>query len=177
MQQQLDENKQLTTEYVTDFRKSKYCFWDHHEIEDSKEKIPCPVKYIPCKINKNINNFECIQNISKFARAELEGKIENLSESYYQAQSIFCSYNCCLSFIREEIKKKNCEYEESEMLLNKIYQENTGEIDTVIVPAPHWSLLKRYGGILDIKEFRSFKNKQIIKYSTISYMLTSYKKI
>ncbi len=47
-----------------------------------------------------------------------------------------CSFNCCLAWIRDN--KHDRRYDESEMLLQKIYSKSQhGLSDTALKPSPH----------------------------------------
>ena len=101
------------------------------------------------------------------------------AKTYYETDGIFCSFNCCYSWIQEN--KHNSLYNLSETLLLKMYNDFTGTIDLVPVKAPHWRNLKEYGGTLSIDEFRRGFNKMEIQnhgimknifpvYKTISHL-------
>ena len=75
---------------------------------------------------------------------------------------IFCSFNCVLAFINDN--KHDSLYRESITLLNYFYKTIFGTLPKIFLPAPHWRLLKEYGGHLDIAEFRkSFNHVEYIK--------------
>lgn len=162
------------------------CFWCRNPFDNYP--IGCPIKYISNKITKkyfseiNKDNFIISENITK---KTLENKnipfnfsiIKNDSKSlftinkdeYFITDSIFCSFNCCKAFIKDN--KNNALYQHSDILLTKIFNELMNSDSQLlekkvfnINPAPSWKLLKEYGGIMDIKSFRNCFNK--ITYET-----------
>jgi hypothetical protein len=82
---------------------------------------------------------------------------------FYATDGFFCSINCILSFVISEQQRNNSLYFESEKLLYKMRFDMTGRNDRII-PAPHWRLLKKFGGDLTIKTFRE-------KLETVEYTL------
>jgi hypothetical protein len=79
------------------------------------------------------------------------------NRDYYSTDGIFCSFNCCKAFIKEN--KHNKLYENSDILLTKLYQDMYNVKNIVINPSPHWRLLIEYGGYLTIQQFRDNFNK------------------
>lgn len=78
------------------------------------------------------------------------------NKSYvFEMEGIFCSYECCHSFLKDN--SKSCtllNYNQSLYLLHKLY-ELTGH-STPLKEAPDWKLLEIVGtGSLTIKQFRS----------------------
>jgi hypothetical protein len=135
------------------------CFWCRHSF--SSLPLGCPLRYVPSKIEKFYNSeitkedYSLNENITNYTKNNLK-KESNITDSYYEIDGIFCSFNCCLAFIQEN--KLNPAYSQSRNLLVKLYSEMTGKTD-IIEPAPSWRLLKAYGGNLDISEFRRSFNK------------------
>ena len=87
--------------------------------------------------------------------------MSNMSQSHFLVDGVFCSFNCCLAFIQEN--SKNMLYDKSKQLLYKMYMICFPQIPETqaIIAAPHWRLLKDYGGHLSIEEFRKKFNKLI----------------
>ena len=79
------------------------------------------------------------------------------NKDYYSTDGIFCSFNCCKAFIKEN--KHNKLYENADILLSKLYQDMYNVKNIVINPSPHWRLLIEYGGYLTIQQFRDNFNK------------------
>jgi hypothetical protein len=71
----------------------------------------------------------------------------------FETDGIFCSFNCCKSFIMDN--RKNPLYSQSISLLLKLYEHIHGTRSVTIHSAPHWKMLKEFGGNLTISEFRN----------------------
>ena len=166
------------------------CFWCRHAF--TTNPIGCPIKYVSNKANKQYfsevtkDNYVIKENITKNKRLFLEknsgfiflpNKLEkknyqntNISvnrNEFFTTDGIFCSFNCCKAFIKDN--KHNVLYDHSNFLLSKLYNDmihnGTGDISNVIInSAPHWRLLKEYGGDLTIQEFREKFNKTKYEY-------------
>jgi len=85
------------------------------------------------------------------------------SNEIFTCEGCFCSFNCVKAYI-EDINHFNIKYRESIGLLTLLYSKTFSQdiLYTTIYPAPHWSLLKEYGGSLSIEQFRN--EFQRIKY-------------
>jgi hypothetical protein len=168
-----------------DVKNLKYCcYWCRHKFESAS--IGCPIKYISKKAVKNYfsevsKDFYTIkenitrqrsqmihQNKSKFVFTEMASTapapppaatctIEINHKDYYSTDGIFCSFNCCKAFIKDN--KHNKLYESSDILLTKLYNDMYNVKNIVINPSPHWRLLVDYGGNLTIQQFRDNFNK------------------
>jgi hypothetical protein len=162
------------------------CFWCHHQF--SSYPLGCPIKYVSNKATKKYHSevtkdtYTIKENITTEKTKRIEGakytpfifnlikekntdnKYDIKKDEYYITDGVFCSFNCCKAFIKDN--KHNSLYEYSEILLNKLFHyimqlENTN-IDIkkfIIIPAPHWRLLQQYGGHLSINKFRENFNK------------------
>lgn len=127
------------------------CFWCRNSFTE-KQPIGCPVKYIPPVIHRNyfseINKEKFVVKESVLKGENISAVIEDLSienNDYYETDGIFCDLPCALAFAREN--KKNPLYAESEILIHRI-------AGCKVDSAPHWRMLREYGGTLDIKDFR-----------------------
>ena len=139
------------------------CFWDKHTF--ATMPIGCPVKYISSQLEKTYyseitkDKYTIRENISE----KLDTQNLNVShKNYYETDGIFCSFNCVMSFINEEMKKSDVErflYKDSKYLLSKMYFELFNKFPKDLIPAPSWRLLKSFGGHLDIFEYRNGFNK------------------
>ena len=187
----LDETKRIyqcnismidfTSGKDTDFLKY-LCFWCRHSFDS--RPIGCPIRYISNRATKKYysevskDNYTIKENITCFKKNMLDTKqsfifipINNIStinidkKEYYETDGIFCSFNCCIAFIKDN--KHNVLYEHSESLLSKLYFDIIGVKDIVINPAPHWRLLIEYGGNLSINQFRDNFNKNKYQYHGI----------
>jgi hypothetical protein len=113
--------------------KSKFVFSPHLAVEKTDETATA-IAPPPTTCSININN-----------------------KDYYSTDGIFCSFNCCKAFIKEN--KHNKLYENSDILLTKLYEDMYNVKNIVINPSPHWRLLIEYGGYLTIQQFRDNFNK------------------
>ena len=193
----LDESKKdrmcvITMKSYTDSKEFPestllHCFWCRHSF--SFRPIGCPLEYVPCRLTKmyrseiskqenilyeNMTNQQ-IKNFKMYYKPIPEGKENFLLEDrdYYLADGLFCSFNCCLSFILEN--KNNPLYYQSEHFLRKIYHDMYGKKTIPLVPAPSWRLLAAYGGHMTIEEFRL--NFFKIEYQDIDSILIPFPKI
>lgn len=126
------------------------CFWCRHPITD--ECIGCPTKYVSSVVHRsyfseiNKEKFMVKESIIESkSKISVDSDLFHESNDYYETDGIFCSFACCMAFIKDN--KKISLYSDSETLLNRI-------ADFKVEPAPHWRMLKIYGGTLDIEEFR-----------------------
>lgn len=151
------------------------CYWCRHPF--ISYPIGCPIMYISSKAKKSYHSevskddYIINENITKYKRNILsntdlfitknKANITLEKNEYYETDGIFCSFNCCKAFIKDN--KHNNMYIDSDNLLIKLYTDinsNSENIKSVkINPAPHWRLLKEYGGHLSITEFREKFNK------------------
>lgn len=150
------------------------CYWCRHSFESVS--IGCPITYVSSKATKTYHSevskdtYKIKENITKYKRTLLDdttlfmsknkAEISILKEEYYNTDGVFCSFNCCKAFIKDN--KHNNLYQHSDTLLVKMYNDMNPTSDTKnikINPAPHWRLLKEYGGHLSIKEYRDNFNK------------------
>ena len=135
-----------------------HCFWCKHPF--SSKPIGCPIKYVPAQLTKKYFShiskeyYTITESVTKNNKKNLENNGEFLcsSEEYYQTDGVFCSFNCCQSFIDDNKHKRL--YDNSSLLLLKLYNEILNENKKGITPAPHWRTLEHYGGHLNIVKFR-----------------------
>ena len=109
------------------------------------------------KFSKNTKCWWCKNNF----KTESVSLPECYFEDKFYCYGNFCSYNCAHSFnldTNDNVWKKNS-------LLHLMYFK-TYKTNVNIVQAPHWSLLKDFGGSLTIEQFRK---KSII--NTNDYLL------
>ena len=167
-----------------DIFKKYSCYWCRHPF--TNQPVGCPIEYVSNKltksyfseiskdiytINENItknkllkfNNSLTNKNIPFIFTIIKEKKKSNYEinkKDFYLSDGIFCSFNCCKSFIKDN--KHDRLYEQSDILLNKLFNEINVIKNLEINPAPHWRLLNEYGGYLTINKFRE-------NFSKISY--------
>lgn len=182
----VDENKCNKLICMYDFLLNDYlpnstiikCFWCRNNFVGMP--IGCPIKYYSSQLEKTYysditkDKYTLIENISKEKKQYLQldnenteskkkEKIQLIEKEFYETDGIFCSFNCCFAFIKEN--KHNSIYKNSYNLLKKIYYEINNCLPDKIIPSPSFRLLKEYGGSLDINEFRKNFNK--IEYTEI----------
>jgi hypothetical protein len=103
----------------------------------------------------------CAERQNNEDRNSITNSIIIEAGNYYEVEGIFCSFQCCLAYLEDN--KANPIYNHSGLLLRQFYRDLTGHNFPDMHPAPSWKLLKNYGGILSIEEFRaSFSNQQYI---------------
>lgn len=160
----LDSSKELKSCNVSviDFNSNQevnmlkyHCFWCRNPF--TTMPIGCPVSHKP-----TIVNHEYLSEINQLdytiEENSLKSKTKTLhNKDIYFTDGIFCSFNCCRAYI-EDNKHINNKYENSMMLLLKMYKELTGMEPTNITKAPHWRTIKQYGGFLTINDFRKSFN-------------------
>lgn len=139
-----------------------HCFWCKNPFET--KPIGCPINYISDQAIKKYHShiskdtYTIKENITSVKKNNLKDESIIFENSpYYETDGVFCSFNCCKSYIMDN--KHNRLYDNSIMLLTKMYNEITKTKNAVISPAPHWRNLEQYGGNLNILHFRdSFNN-------------------
>jgi len=162
-----------------------HCFWCRNSFTFSP--IGCPIRYVPSILTKryfsNITRdyYTINQPISRndYKREDNKETSYTLtSKDYYETDGIFCSFNCCMSYINTNTH--NSLYTQSKLLLQQIFYKYFKKT-IPIKPAPDWRLLKDYGGTLSIQEFRKTFNKveiqKINEYITMKPIGWLYEKI
>ena len=142
-----------------------HCYWCRHFFVT--HPIGCPVKYVNSTIEKSYishitkDRYYMRENLTnEKMNAVLNEQIPNISilpikNDYYLTDGIFCSFNCVLAFIKDN--NHDLFYKDSYSLLHSMYYHFTSTYSK-ITAAPHWRLLKTYGGQLTIDEFRKSFN-------------------
>ena len=144
------------------------CFWDKNPIPDNIYPIGCPINYVPNRATKTYHSeiskekYSITESITELKMDSLiekdDPRITLEKKGIYQTDGVFCSFNCCMSFIDEN--KNNPFYGNSEYLLFNMYKDLYPNEDIEeISNAPHWRMLKSYGGPYTIEEFRNTFNK------------------
>jgi hypothetical protein len=141
------------------------CFWCSHPFDGLV--IGCPINYVAHKATKTYYSeiskdvYTIKENITDKRLESLKtcniDKLHLKTNGYYECDGGFCSFNCCQAFI--EANKHDSLYESSESLLIQVYNKLFSAQITEIKPAPHWRMLKKYKGKLDIETFRANFNK------------------
>lgn len=164
------------THESTETLKNYHCYWDRNPF--SNIPIGCPIRYVSSKaiktyhsevskdnysIKEYITDSRCqlLMNKDKFISKD-KAEINTTQQSHFITDGIFCSFNCVKAFINDN--KHNSIYNHSETLLLKMYLQinNQDQCNTVVInEAPHWRMLKSYGGPYSIDEFRQKFNRSI----------------
>ena len=157
------------------------CYWCRHPFDTVP--IGCPIKYIPSQAEKTYysqisrDKYRIKENITENKRKKIEETSDSISctSEYYETDGVFCSFNCCKSWIKEN--KHNHTYSLSNSLLTKIYNQVMGSKDVEISYAPHWRTLEQYGGDLSIIKFRESFNKIDYTYQGVSRTLPNFRPV
>jgi hypothetical protein len=157
----------------TESLKGYKCYWCRHSFESTP--IGCPIKYVSNNVVKTYHSevskddYTIKENTTKYKSNILsqidlfttknKAKMKINKHEYYETDGVFCSFNCCKAFIKDN--KHDNLYDHADNLLTKLYMDmNKTDIKCVkINPAPSWRLLKEYGGSLEIEQFRENFNK------------------
>lgn len=172
-QQILDEHSvvSMDTAITTQTLQPGFCFWCRHSF--TTPAIGCPLTYYPKQVSKM-----CTSEITKekyVTRQDIpfyESMGEHDTSPYYETDGVFCSFNCCFAFIRDN--RHDPRYMSSAMLLHHLYA-TTQPVKQQLHPAPHWRLLQEYGGPLTIDEFR--KSFVTNTYTPKDLIVTTYPQI
>jgi hypothetical protein len=145
----VDELKNIHNVKISSTLKGvKCCFWDRHEFDSEERVVYCPVEHLQKPKMKNYTSF--INGKYYKIQDSIQPEDETTIREYY-TDGIFCSIECALAFVKDNAH--NPMYTYSENYLRELYSYTGNQI------APHWRLLKKYGGNLSIEEFRkSFIN-------------------
>lgn len=144
-----------------------HCYWCRHPFDS--RPIGCPINYVPSHAEKKY--YSCIsrdtytikENVTSNRRKDLKNNNSIKSNiclqigEYYETDGVFCSFNCCKSWINDN--KHNRLYDSSNMLLMKMYNQIMDTKTVIIPPAPNWRILEQYGGHVNIIKFREDFNK------------------
>ena len=121
---------------------SKPCWWCRHSF------ISCPIGLPIEYYSHEPSSHKKIAREAALTKANLPLDMND----FFITDGLFCSFPCCKAFISDccdEIK-----YHQSLTLLLLLYSKLTNRTTNAIPGAPHWKLLKAYGGHLTIDEFR-----------------------
>ena len=150
------------------------CYWCRNYFNG--DLLGCPIKYIPnqgvkkynSKISKDIYTIKQDVLLSEFNHKKCDNiTIEN--KDIYKTDGVFCSFNCIKAYIDDN--KHNILYNNSNVLLYKMYRDITGTEIKKIERAPHWRILKEYGGHLTINEFRESFNEKEYNYQGLIHSI------
>lgn len=139
------------------------CFWCKNPFDC--QPIGCPTKYVSNQVFRKYHShiskdtYTIKENVTTERMMSLDDeKFTPIhTGEYYETDGIFCSFNCCQSYINDN--KHIRLYDKSHMLLVKMYNDLMDTKNAIITPAPHWRTLEHYGGTLNIVQFRDSFNK------------------
>lgn len=159
------------------------CYWCKHQF--STKPLGCPIKFINSRIEKSYvshitkDRYYMKENLTKTKLASVldlksdSYDITPVETEYYLTDGIFCSFNCIMAFIKDQAH--DAFYNESKMLTYNMYREVVGKKATKIKSAPHWRLLKMFGGPFTIEDFR--KSFNLFEYEECSFHMKTLSKI
>lgn len=159
------------------------CFWCKHSFPS--KPLGCPIKYVNNRIEKSyISNitkdkYYMKENVTKnklghvLANLNPSIDIKTIETEHYITDGVFCSFNCIIAFVNDH--SHDSFYSESKMLTYTIYKEIVGKDVKKIKPAPHWRLLKMFGGPFTIEEYRKAFN--MFEYEECSFNMKTLSKI
>lgn len=153
----INNNTQKHYIYLDEAKKQKKCLITMCDLLDKK----LPGKTDIC----------CFWCKHKFDNTPIGCPINYKNDIYY-TDGVFCSFNCCLSYIFDN--EHNNLYEKSHKLLLHIFKTLFNSV--IIKPAPSWRLLRSFGGHYSIEEFRNlfYKIEYINNYNFIKKIPTCY---
>lgn len=163
------------------------CFYDRHNFSTVPLGIPIKYHYSEfhsyitsddyesIKKGDNINTLQYIKDerqMEKYLKLEKEEKGKIYHKDIFDCTGIFCSFNCMISYITEY--NTSGIYKESSWLLPIMFKKmfpKKNIIDYTKIPRSHpWQLLKTYGGMEEIEDYR--KNTTVIENT---YQFMNYK--
>lgn len=161
-----------------------HCFWCRHSFP--YRPIGCPIEYVAPRISKSYHSeitkdkYILRENITPNQLKQMENSNDDnptvqynvMNNDYYLMDGIFCSFNCCLAYIKTN--QYNPLYINCESLLNKIYYDVFGVKSLPLIAAPSWRLLKNYGGHITIEEYR--KNFYKVEYFNVDNIIYPFPK-
>ena len=142
------------------------CFWCRHSF--TTQPLGCPINYVSKRATKKYYShisrvtYTIHENIVK----NIQSPLITFDTPYYITDGVFCSFNCIVAYIIDN--KRNKLYDNSDMLIRKMYFEITNSKIFNIDAAPHWRTLLVYGGDKTIEAFRkSFSKSQFEEHGII----------
>jgi hypothetical protein len=155
-----------------DKRVALICWWCCHPPPNTNDKdkplfVQCPVEYLPARIARTYHSYitrdvyVIKENVSMTKIGQIEAAdhehvnvIADTDRIVYDTHCRFCSYNCCLAYIRDNMHR--VKYRMSQVLFfDDIRRRNIPATGAVITCAPPVHKLAVFGGDLDITEFRT----------------------
>ncbi len=138
------------------------CYWCRHTFDTVA--IGCPLRYVPNAVQKMCQSevtkevYAVRQSVPSTVHIPTSSPLTLQHNDYYETDGVFCSFNCCLAFINDNVH--NPLYTQSTTLLMQMYARTHALTSADrLVPAPHWRLLDVYGGNLTLADFRANFNR------------------
>jgi hypothetical protein len=128
------------------------CYWCR--LDSNCRPIHVPLRYRPKQVAKAFIGKVSSETyvIKGNVQENCEATNFEVSEESFEVDGVFCTYACALAFIRDNTH--NTEYAHSETLLYTMFRKHNLTAP-LFNPAPHWRLLKKFGGHLSPEEFHS----------------------
>lgn len=123
-------------------------------FDEAKKKKKCSITMLHHITNSIIDkktDIHCFWCKHSFQTHPIGCPIKFNDKHQYICDGVFCSFNCCMSFIIDN--QHNPYYENSIHLLYNIYK-TISRSNNKIEQAPNWRLLDIFGGHLTISQFR-----------------------
>lgn len=122
------------------------CWWCHDSFKTNP--LGCPISLVKHKNSKSYYSHANKKDI-------VTETIENIgdskcTESYYLTKGYLCCWECLLAYA--ESMKSHTEFRESVQLVYHMFEGVGGK--GKIIPAPHFSLKKEYGGPLSKQDYK-----------------------
>lgn len=121
------------------------CWWCRYEF--SSTPLGAPLVYHP----NSADDPKIQKEIDRYFRAL---NIQSKTNDYFETEGVFCSLPCMKAFVLNE--PLNGHFKNSLTLLTLLHSKLCGKKTCSYIPrAPHWKLLEKHGGILNIEQFRN----------------------
>lgn len=136
---------------------------DKNNKDDEIKRLKKQVRELRKELNENTIESDMVYNLEQndindvkcwWCRNEFSTPVVTLPENIFnnkiQTFGNFCSYNCALAF---NIETNDENISKRTSLLHHLYKKTYSETKEII-KAPDWKILKEYGGIESIEQFR-----------------------
>lgn len=134
--------KILETPYYNQSQFTTFKFAQYFDTKDGKCKVPTHTQHC------------CWWSRNKFTNHPIGIPTKQNIDGSFTVYGNFSSFGCALQYLSHETLTTN-EFFSRRALLQYMYNLYT-ESNTPIHPAPHWRLLKEYGGPLSLADFMAF---------------------
>lgn len=124
------------------------CHWDHHDF--TGVCYGCPIE--------KISRDQTYTYYSQIFKREITSKINDPTHQEligYHTDGIFCSFECALAYAYDRVR--DILFRNSVHLIQEMYAALFPGAKPLI-PAPPFNILKAYGGLVDIENYRKNHN-------------------